>query len=286
MARVVSLGLQDAMARNYSADRKSVFIGRPNKRAFKRMLQGALLGVGAPMGWLVISAATGFSQHADSTYHYALMAYMLLGTMLSFGLFGWYAGRKEDHLAQLSVMDHLTGTYNTRFFHRALEREFANYTRYSLPMSLVLLDLDHFKLINDTYGHQSGDVVLSEVAEIICSTVRQGDTVARVGGEEFAVIMPGTTTDNALAVSERIREAIKSRPARSLAGTTFTVRASLGVAGTDRICPLSATEFFARVDRALYCAKEQGRDRSVVAEETGPLAGSYSAISSEGSTKS
>ncbi|MFO7597403.1 MAG: GGDEF domain-containing protein [Desulfocurvibacter africanus] len=248
------------------------------------------MGVGAPLGWLVISAATGFSQHADSTYHYALMAYMLLGTMLSFGLFGWYAGRKEDHLAQLSVMDHLTGTYNTRFFHRALEREFSNYARYGLPMSLVVLDLDHFKNINDTYGHQAGDAVLIEVAKTIRGMVRQGDTVARVGGEEFAVIMPGTICDNALAVSERIRESIKSQPTHALDGTAITVSASLGVAGTDKICPRSATDFFARVDRALYGAKEQGRDRSVVAVETGPLAGSYSAISSdissEGSTKS
>lgn len=274
------------MARNRPVSREAALVGPKMKRSFKRMLQGALLGVGAPLGWLVISAVTGFDQHADSTYHYTLMAYMLLGTMLSFGLFGWYAGRKEDHLARLSVLDHLTGTYNTRFFHQALAREFSNYARYGLPMSLVLLDLDYFKNINDTYGHQAGDAVLIEVAETIRSMVRKGDTVARVGGEEFAVIMPGTICDNALAVSERIREAIKSRPVRTPEGAAIDVRASLGVAGTDTVCPSSATDFFARVDRALYRAKESGRDRSVVAEENGPLPGSYSFVSCEGSRKS
>ncbi len=258
------------MARFNPGDRDVAYAGHEMKRSRKRMLQGALLGLGAPVGWILLSTLAGLTRHADSTYRLPLLAYMLVGSMLSFGLFGWYAGRKEDRLARLSFIDHLTRAYNTRFFHQALAREFANYTRYGLPLSLVLLDLDHFKRINDTYGHQAGDVVLAEVAETIRGMVRAGDTVARVGGEEFAIIMPGTVCDNALAVAERIREAVRERRIQTPDGVILKVRASLGVAGTDKLLPTSATDLFARVDRALYRAKALGRDRTMVAGEHDP----------------
>lgn len=234
------------------------------------MLQGALLGILTPLGWLALSTLLGLKSHADLSYRLTLLVYMLLGSMLVFGLFGWHIGRKEDRLVRLSVMDHLTQSYNTRYFHHALAREFANFVRYGLPLSIVLLDLDHFKRINDTHGHPAGDAVLMEVAETIRGMVREGDTVARVGGEEFAVIMPGTPTGNALAVAERIREAVKARTTRTPDGSTLSVRASLGVAGTDTLLPSSATDLFARVDRALYQAKALGRDRSVVATAHDP----------------
>lgn len=242
------------------------------KRRYKRLLQGALLGVGAPLGWLALSRLAGFWwQESFGDYQAWVLTYMFVGTSIAFSIFGYVIGRQEDRYAAMSYIDSLTRLHNTRYFHAALRTEFANAKRYNNDMSLLLLDLDHFKQVNDTHGHQAGDEVLRYVASVVKDAVREGDTVARVGGEEFAVILPATLTLGARELAERIRKAIKAHPVHLSDKQKVIVRASLGVAGTDIVDAKRPTDLFAVVDNALYAAKEGGRDQVAVAGPKGFL---------------
>ncbi len=130
--------------------------------------------------------------------------------------------RLYESTKRLSITDGLTKLYNHRFFQDALRREFTRSQRQKTPLSLALLDIDHFKNFNDTYGHQQGDIVLQELARTLRVQVRSLDVVARYGGEEFAVIMPDASLEVALRVAERLRAAVESLPGggadRSVAG--------------------------------------------------------------------
>ncbi len=234
-------------------------------RTGRRFRQGLVLGLGAPLGWAAVSAVLGLWGMADAGFQILLFAYMTCGSLLVFGAFGYIIGRQEQRFAELSLVDHLTRLYNTRYFHETLRAEFANAKRYVRPLCLILLDLDHFKSVNDTYGHPAGDAVLRTVAATVAALVREGDTLARVGGEEFAVIMPQTDSHGGEILAERIRQAVREREILLPEGQRIGVRVSLGVAGLDRIEADSATSLFARVDEALYEAKQSGRDRVVVA---------------------
>jgi len=231
-----------------------------------RLVQGLLLGATVPLGWAVLTDVFGLDMAERST-HLSLYAYLLAAGLFGFGAFGRHMGRREDELARLSAVDHLTGLANTRFFRQSLEREFANAQRHEAPLSLVLLDLDHFKRINDTHGHPTGDAALQAVARTLEEQVRLGDVVARVGGEEFAVLMPRTPSQKGFLVAERIRKAITATEVRAPDGKRVALAASLGLAGTDRLQLETPTELFARVDQALYKAKEGGRNQTVVAED-------------------
>lgn len=231
----------------------------------RRLRQGLVLGMGAGLGWAVICTAFDLWTKAEASYQALLFGYVTLGSMASFGVFGYVVGRHEQRFAELSLVDHLTRLYNTRHFHETLKAEFSNAQRYTKPLTLILLDLDHFKQVNDTWGHPAGDKVLKIVAQTVAGLVRQGDTVARVGGEEFAVVLPNTDAEGGFRLAERIRNVIKQHPVAMPDGSHITVRVSLGVAELEHKAVSTATEFFAIVDQALYEAKEAGRDRTVVA---------------------
>jgi two-component system, cell cycle response regulator len=163
-----------------------------------------------------------------------------------------------DRLRRSAATDGLTGVANRRSFDETLPREVARAARAETPLSLVLVDIDRFKLLNDTHGHLAGDDVLREVARSLEREVRLGDTVARYGGEEFAVILPGLDEVHALEVAERLRQAVAALPL----GVGVTV--SAGVSS----CPAHASEPLGLVraaDRALYASKRDGRDRVTVA---------------------
>jgi len=224
------------------------------------------LGMGAPLGWAVIVFVGGFFDMADASYQAWLFVYMLVGSMIVFGAFGYLTGRNEERFAALSLVDHLTGLYNPRYFHERVRQEFALAKRHGTPLTLILLDLDHFKKVNDTHGHQVGDLVLAEVARTVARTVRVGDTVARVGGEEFSVIMPKTDSLGGRDLAERICQAVKENLIQLPGGGEISVKVSLGVSGMDMVRAKTSTELFAAVDKALYAAKESGRDRVVEAE--------------------
>ena len=182
----------------------------------------------------------------------------------------------NTRLAQLAVTDGLTGLYNHRHLHERLSLEVERSQRSGLPLSLLMLDVDHFKGFNDSYGHPAGDEVLRQVARVLNDTRRANDVVARYGGEEFAVILVDTAKFTAAKVAERVRERIAAHDFADAAtkaskGTNITV--SLGVAtfpddGTD------AEALVRAADTALYAAKRAGRNRVVLS--TGALATSPS----------
>ncbi len=170
--------------------------------------------------------------------------------------------QRNAELAELVVRDSLTALYNRRWFVSRLETELERSRRYGHTLSVVVLDIDHFKIVNDTYGHAAGDRVLVSLSELLTHHTRSSDEVARYGGEEFALIMPETALPEAAAVCEKLRSVIESTDWRSLE-VDEPVTVSIGVAqlqDTD-----SSTGLIDRADRRLYLAKERGRN-TVVAE--------------------
>jgi diguanylate cyclase (GGDEF)-like protein len=161
-------------------------------------------------------------------------------------------------LESLSRTDALTGAGNRRAFDDALGHEIARAKRYGQPLSLVILDIDHFKGVNDTHGHQGGDEVLRVVARTLRSTLRDGDVLYRYGGEEFAVLLPHAQGTGAFTAAERMVRAIAAMPAH-LPGGEVRVTASAGVATLSASDDGSGLVF--RADAALYQAKKDGRDR-------------------------
>jgi len=172
------------------------------------------------------------------------------------------AANKANHL--LSITDPLTGAYNRRYLMEQLPRELERASRYGRPVSAVLCDIDHFKKVNDTQGHQAGDDVLKAFAQLLVSSTRQEvDWVTRYGGEEFLVVLPETTVDAAIKFAEKVRARVQSQPLTTVAGG-LSVTASFGVAGydaADECEECSVDHMIAYADLCLYRSKETGRNR-------------------------
>ena len=158
-----------------------------------------------------------------------------------------------------TACDHLTGIANRRAFFEAAEREIARRKKSPRPLSLVLFDADHFKAVNDTYGHPAGDAVLCHLAKLLMSTFRQVDVVARVGGEEFAVLLPSTDLQTALKIANRLRENVESQVVE-VDGVKIRFTVSGGVASMDENTS-SLDAVMKLADKALYQAKSSGRNR-------------------------
>ena len=158
-------------------------------------------------------------------------------------------------LEQLATTDALTGVWNRRKFNELVAAEVARAQRYQQPLSLALADVDHFKRVNDTYGHDVGDAVLRELADVLREQVREVDSVARWGGEEFVVLCPGVRTAGCREFAERLRAVVAGRVFPAVGRVTV----SLGVTAHARGDTPDA--LFTRADAALYAAKESGRDR-------------------------
>jgi diguanylate cyclase (GGDEF)-like protein len=163
-------------------------------------------------------------------------------------------------LKTLAITDGLTGLFLPRYFQVRLQNEFERTVRYGPVLSLVMMDIDHFKQINDTYGHQQGNVVLKAMAEILRNGSRKVDILARYGGEEFCALLPHTTQAGALEYSERLRKAIEAYAFPSPKGP-LKITLSFGVVGIPREGISSPEEFVACADAALYRAKAEGRNR-------------------------
>ncbi|MBI5575061.1 MAG: GGDEF domain-containing protein [Deltaproteobacteria bacterium] len=166
--------------------------------------------------------------------------------------------------------DALTGLLNYMSFQDIFEREFERYQRYSRNMSLLLLDLDNFKGINDTFGHQVGDHVLRHVAGILKASIRKTDYAFRYGGDEFVILMSDANAERAAVLAQRIRTKV-SRDIRGVSPYEFTVSTSIGIADCGSISSMEREELLLRADGALYRAKNAGRDRVQVAPERVPL---------------
>lgn len=221
-----------------------------------------------------MQVATGVEAGEALTGHPALYLYLLTGTVAAFGGFGWLLGEREarlleanERLATMAVTDELTGLRNLRYFRSRLTEAFAESARTGRPLAVIMLDIDRFKGVNDRFGHPVGDDVLVNTARAIASITRHGETEARVGGEEFAVLLVDSTSEQAREVAERIRQAIAEAETvlPGTGGQTIRVTVSAGVASTADVAAADEEALLRAADDALYQAKGAGRDRTMVA---------------------
>jgi diguanylate cyclase (GGDEF)-like protein len=231
---------------------------------------GILLALGAPGGWLLLLAALGGfeggSTLSEIRAHSLLYLYLLGSTVIAFGLFGAWAGSLAAKLAasnvrleQMARTDSLTSLKNAGYFQQRLRSECARSERSGEPLSLILMDLDTFKSVNDRYGHAVGDAALAHVGVQIAACCRLGDLACRVGGEEFAVLCPGANLEEARKVAERVRTSLNENRFEAPDGL-LAVTASLGVA----VRSDTPAALYEAADRALYRAKAEGRNRVAV----------------------
>lgn len=169
-----------------------------------------------------------------------------------------------EQLEQLATSDALTGLYNRGYFSTKLEEEFQRSKRYDQHLSLLIMDADDFKSVNDTYGHQAGDAFLKALAKVILGVARQVDIVARYGGEEFVVILPQTDGDDAMVVSERLRGSIENMVIE-FEGQSISRTVSMGIASLKDTRSETADTLLTAADHALYKAKKSGKNRAEIA---------------------
>ena len=161
-------------------------------------------------------------------------------------------------VGRLAITDELTGIFNRRHFFEMAEKQFALAQRSNLPLTALIVDLDHFKHFNDTYGHVVGDQVLRETARLMCTAMRESDIIGRYGGEEFSILLPDTTTKAAVYVAERLIAQVSDKPIETEAGK-MTIHLSIGVGGMSKDTP-TLHSLIIRADQAMYLAKSAGRN--------------------------
>lgn len=176
-------------------------------------------------------------------------------------------GRMMEKLQKLAITDGLTKLHNSRSFYSQLEVEVDRYNRYKRSLALLLMDIDHFKKYNDTYGHLEGDKALVKIAQTIKSCLRKLDSAYRYGGEEFTVILPETSGEEAHTVAQRIKSALKAEKFIPQKGKEANITISIGV--TEYYPGEQLSEFIQRADKAMYRSKEKGRNKvtTLTAEE-------------------
>ena len=177
----------------------------------------------------------------------------------------------QQKLIALATIDDLTQLYNRRYFFVRFQQELERAKRYQRPLSCLILDLDHFKQVNDTYGHLAGDQVLKEIAHILKTQCRQSDLAGRYGGEEMIVLLPETDAHGAFAIAERIREMIQNHETVSAKGQSIRVTVSIGVAhlnGAEVGAVDNPDRIVQYADDALLAAKKKGRNRIKLYQST------------------
>jgi diguanylate cyclase (GGDEF)-like protein len=246
------------------------------KRSYLLALLGLILGLGSPFGALLLlwhfpHPNVPIPEFLTEEWrdHFFFFTYMTTGTCLAFTLFGFWVGWDEDQVLQKNrrltdqvLTDPLTHLGNHRFLHDSFSLEYKKQRSSGQPLSCLMMDLDHFKKVNDTYGHPFGDYVLQHFAKIIKDSIRQGDIATRYGGEEFLCILPNCDSGEALEVAERIRKGTQkylfvqgSHRAR--------VTVSLGCMTSQKNFKKSYQHLIQQADKALYSAKRKGRDQVV-----------------------
>jgi len=228
---------------------------------YKRLVQSALLSLIAPLGWMLLESITEDKSLRVIFYQeYDLFLYMFLGTLVSFSIFGLIVGHHEARLEYLTITDPLTGMFNRRYFLGRISEEYAKAKRNRTALTLAIIDIDDFKKINDKYGHLTGDKVLTEIAKAICGVVRKGETVARVGGEEFALILPECDKEVSSLVLKRIIKTVEDTVILT-DNAKITVTISAGIAGIEDINPEDQYEkLYFCADKAMYQSKKSGKN--------------------------
>jgi diguanylate cyclase (GGDEF)-like protein len=194
------------------------------------------------------------SNHADSLQIFADQAAIAIEN-----------ARMFEKVEQMAIVDTLTGLYNRRHFFDLGEREIERYKRYHSPLSLIMLDLDHFKKVNDQYGHQVGDYVLQELAKIFANSLRKMDIPGRLGGEEFVILLPETNIDQGMLVAERIRKTVEAKNF-IVEDHSIHITASMGlVSMRDDVTSLQM--LISLADKIMYKAKAAGRNKVLAADD-------------------
>jgi two-component system, cell cycle response regulator len=175
----------------------------------------------------------------------------------------------RQRLATLAIQDDLTGLYNYRYLHTRMNEEFKRAERYREPLSCIMVDVDHFKDVNDRHGHDAGDQALREVSVRLLKAVREVDVVARYGGEEFLLVLPSTNFSGALSVAERVWRAVGTENVALPRNATERITVSVGVAVYPSRDIKTKDQLLKAADRALYQAKHEGRDRICVFQHQG-----------------
>ena len=269
----------------------------PRSRARTYALTAALLSQGSPLGAvLLLASVEGQSPAAQLAEHGLLYVYMSLSTLVVFGIFGWVLGRFADDLVRqrrtlravnhrlrwLSDIDPLTGILSRRAVHRRLRAELKRAQRETGSLAILMLDLDHFKNVNDMFGHAAGDRVLRRMGRHLRRLARATDSVGRIGGEEFLVVLPAAGSAEAMRFAERLRQAIAERPDDP---RTPRVTTSVGVLTVVGPGPSDMEQALRLADAALYRAKSEGRNRvslspaSQDTDTTGRITGGSASIS-------
>ena len=182
-------------------------------------------------------------------------------TLITLGFIIMGKERAEERNRRLAMQDELTGLANRRHVLDVLAQQLAAVSRANLPLSLLMLDVDHFKQINDRYGHPAGDEALRRVADCLRERVRAQDIAGRVGGEEFLVVLPQTSLEGALKLAEALRESLARLAVTSPDGRAFTLTISIGVSTLEDMPDGAGKSLIAAADAALYLAKQRGRNR-------------------------
>ncbi len=185
------------------------------------------------------------------------------GAIVKFAYHDQLEAEFQNRMYDAALRDPLTGLYNRRYMDECLEAEFAFASRHKAALTVCMMDIDHFKRVNDSHGHEVGDRVLAEVGERISKTVRTEDTCCHYGGEEFVIISLGISLAGGLVLAERLRGVVQDQAFR-FNGSTLPVTVSLGVAGFPYPSIESPESLLSAADQALYLAKQRGRNRCKV----------------------
>jgi diguanylate cyclase (GGDEF)-like protein len=220
---------------------------------------GLALAPGAPIGMWVYFELVGIPSSGEVAR--AALIYSAVMTALVLTAFGFGAGWLMDRLRSAALHDGLTGLFNRRFLRESLPQLQAASVRRGAPLCLIMLDLDHFKRVNDQYGHLVGDQTLRAVSDALRESSRRADLIARYGGEEFAVLCPDTDCETGLRVAERLRTAVEALGETQL-GHPGPQTISLGVAVQAKDHELTPERLLEHADVAMYEAKRRGRNRT------------------------
>jgi diguanylate cyclase (GGDEF)-like protein len=239
---------------------KNNFLSSLKRRRWQYATLGILLSFTGPLGeWFFVKL---FSRSINDSFFLTLL-YTEIFSLVIFSVFGYILGIYTEKIEQLAFRDNLTGLYNRHFLIEKLNELMALHKRYQERFSLVMLDLDHFKNVNDSYGHAVGDKTLKAAARCIMEEIRETDFGSRYGGEEFIVICPHASLSDCHEVAERIRTAIKSLHSDSL-GFPGPQTISAGVYELPSDKEVSLIQILNNVDQALYHAKKTGRNKVVI----------------------
>jgi len=222
------------------------------KAALKSHLTLPLAVEGEVLGCISLDSEQPNAFDVQDLQFFSVIGYQIAATFKQF--------QKISSIKDLALYDKLTNVHNRRYFDERLKTEtqksFSNHT----PLSLVMVDIDFFKKVNDTYGHHAGDSVLSKIASLLKNSVRKDDTVARYGGEEFVLVLPGAKLEVTAIIAERIRRLIETTPFE-IEGGQIPITISMGISNLPAHQAKSEEELVKMADQALYNAKKEGRNR-------------------------